>query len=271
MASMKQRLIFEGVVLLLACGGLFAGLASWDLTPKQLTEDVTRELETKLGDAMVHHLRRGSGSVHTDSLDKALDQILTRLVRAQGSTRFPYSVEVLDAPQINAVMLPGGRIIVFRGLLDVMEAPEELAAVLAHEMAHAEKRHISKRLARQFGLTVLFGAAGGDSVVLREITEQLIASAFDRAQEHEADRSGRDLMAKARLDPRAMATAFRHMKQGVEQLPRALQVLSTHPDIDERIRDALAHPVSPGGFSTLGIDWNAVKKSLPPRRAPDPE
>jgi predicted Zn-dependent protease len=149
-------------------------------------------------------------------------------------------------------------------LLDVMESPEELAAVLAHEIAHAEKRHISKRLARQFGLTVLLGAAGGDAVVLREITEQLIASAFDRAQEHEADRAGRDRMARARIDPRVMATAFRHMKQAIEELPRALQVLSTHPDIDDRIRDALAHPIAPGvTFAPLDIDWAAVRKSLP--------
>ena len=272
MATMQKRLIFEGAVLLLACAGIFAALASWDLTPTDITADLSRDLESKLGDRMIVELRRQGRTIRTEPLDRAVDTTLSRLTAARATTRFGYTCEVLEAPQINALMLPGGRIVVFRGLLDVIEQPEELAAVLAHEIGHAEKQHVAKRLFRQFGLVVLGGAAGGDGVLITEITKGLVASVFDRAQEEEADRFGRDLLLSAKLDPRVMATALRHMKQGVQKLPRALQLLSTHPDIDDRIRESLSHRVPSGAkFTPLGIDWPAVQKSLPERPAADPD
>jgi predicted Zn-dependent protease len=161
--------------------------------------------------------------VKSEALDKAVDAILGRLVQAQAQmpagARFGYRCEVLDAPQINAVMLPGGRIVVFRGLLDVTGQPEELAAVLAHEISHGEKRHISKRLARQFGLLVLGKAGGGDAVVIGELAKHLVSLAFDRSQEEEADRFAQALLQKSGIDPRALATALRHMKEAPRSSP----------------------------------------------------
>ena len=93
------------------------------------------------------------------------------------STDYNYKIYVVDNPQINAFALPGGYIIVLRGLLEFTETPVELSAIIAHEMGHIEKKHIVKKLIRQFGIAIL---TSGDRQILQALSSTIISTGFDR-------------------------------------------------------------------------------------------
>ncbi len=140
------------------------------------------------------------------------------LLRVRGY-RFEWEAQVVRDPQVNAFCLPAGRIFVFTGILPVVgDRDDALAAVLAHEMAHALAHHGSERVARD--------AEGGN--VFRRLS-------YSRMQESEADHIGLFLMTFAGYDP-AQAAAFweRMQKSGGGKPP---EFLSDHPSDEHRARD----------------------------------
>jgi metalloendopeptidase OMA1, mitochondrial len=134
--------------------------------------------------------------------------------------RFEWEVNVVREKQVNAACLPGGKIIVFTGLLEfVGNDDSQLAAVLAHEVAHALAHHGSERLARQ-----------------RYSTGILRSRSFDRAQESEADHIGIFLMTFAGYNPQGAIRFWDRMSRlGRSRMP---EFFSDHPSPERRLRDA---------------------------------
>ena len=140
------------------------------------------------------------------------------LLRVRGY-RFEWETHVVRDSRVNAFCLPAGRIFIFTGILPVVgDRDDALAAVLAHEMAHALAHHGSERVARE--------AEGGN--VFRRLS-------YGRMQESEADHIGLFLMTFAGYDP-AQAAAFwdRMQKSGGGKPP---EFLSDHPSDEHRARD----------------------------------
>jgi predicted Zn-dependent protease len=145
---------------------------------------------------------------------------------------------------VNAFALPGGKIGVYTGLLDVAETPDQLAAVLGHEVAHVLAEHGNARMSAavltQAGLTaaqVYAASSGNDQTQILGLlglgAQVGILLPYGRSQETEADLLGLDLMARAGFDPRESVTLWRNMaKAGGEQPP---EFLSTHPSHETRI------------------------------------
>ncbi|MCG8392612.1 MAG: M48 family metallopeptidase [Pseudomonadales bacterium] len=172
-------------------------------------------------------------------------QLLTRVAARFPGTPMPESWEVVafDDPTPNAFALPGGKIGVNRGLLEVATTDDQLAAVIGHEVAHVLARHGNERLTQQLGITAvlfvvgLFGEGDADS---ERIIQALglgahlgIALPFSRAHEEEADVMGLELMASAGFDPRESTQLWRNMAAAGGGQP--LEFLSTHPNNDSRI------------------------------------
>ncbi len=137
--------------------------------------------------------------------------------------RFDWEVNVLQSPQINAFCLPGGKIAVFAGLLQVVQNDDQLAAVLGHETAHALAHHVSERLTHQQN--------GGSVLGL------LRGKAFDRDQEAEADHIGVFLMTFAGYDPEEAVRLWQRMEQLSAQRPHVPEILSDHPSDERRLRN----------------------------------
>ena len=162
-----------------------------------------------------------------------------------------WEVTVFRDDQVNAFALPGGKIGVYRGLLDVAKTPAQLAAVIGHEVGHVMAGHANERLstslATQTGLdlvSIFAGAGGGfmkqQGLALLGLGAQVgIILPFSRTQESEADEIGEELMAKAGFDPRQSIELWQNMsKAGGKQPP---QFLSTHPSSATRIDDLRDH------------------------------
>jgi predicted Zn-dependent protease len=137
--------------------------------------------------------------------------------------RFEWKFNVLKDRHVNAFCLPGGKVVVFTGLLEVVENEDQLAAVLGHEIAHALAHHSSERLALEKR------GGGGVLAALRE-------RAFDRAQESEADHIGLFLMTFAGYRPAQAVAFWKRMKQLSDERGRVPEILSDHPSDEKRIR-----------------------------------
>ncbi len=127
-------------------------------------------------------------------------------------SNYNISVVVVDSDIINAFALPGGFIIVYTGILDMIENEEELAGLLAHEVSHINGRHslriISKDLSTYLLLASLTGDIGGFSSVLIENSNMISNLSFSRKFEKEADLEGLNLLIKSKINPIGMANLF---------------------------------------------------------------
>jgi predicted Zn-dependent protease len=168
----------------------------------------------------------------------ALDRLMTRLVAAMHYDA-PVTVTVVDLPIVNAVALPGNQILLFRQLITEAQSPEELAAVLAHELGHLAARHPTRNLVRQFGLSMIIMALSGNSN-WDGVAQLLIATAYTRELEAEADGRALEALAAAGIGGQGWIDFFdRHAKTG-GGLDKATTYLSNHPPSAER-RDRAAH------------------------------
>ena len=160
------------------------------------------------------------------------------------NTRASWEVRVFADKTPNAFALPGGKIGVNTGLLEVAHTQGQLAAVIGHEISHVTQGHANERVSSEFAtqsalqaLSVIADASNplhGQMIGLLGAGVQIgVLLPYGRAQEREADLIGLDLMAKAGFDPRESIALWRNMaKAGGGQPP---EFLSTHPSHGSRI------------------------------------
>ena len=150
-----------------------------------------------------------------------------------------WEVVVFDDDALNAFAMPGGKIGVYTGILNVADTPESLAAVLGHEVAHLTSDHVMERASRQKkteALVLLGGAATGLGGMVRDGTTVFFTLPFGREQESEADGAGLEYMAAAGFDPRASLYLWKSMS-GAKEGKKTAEFLSTHPSDDRRMTD----------------------------------
>ena len=154
-----------------------------------------------------------------------------------------WEVVVFADANPNAFALPGGKIGVNEGLLEIAQSDDQLAAVIGHEIAHVLARHGNERLTQELGIKAVLFVIGlfseGDADT-ENILQALgvgaylgIALPFSRNHEEEADLMGLELMASAGFDPRESTELWRNMAAAGSGQP--LEFLSTHPNHESRI------------------------------------
>lgn len=155
---------------------------------------------------------------------------------------------VFEANQINAFAMAGGKVGVFSGLFKIARTDDEIASVIAHEIAHVTAKHIHEKLSQEMavntvGMVGSIGMSAAGMPVLTAIAlEQAYgigtgvgALAFDRAKEKEADKMGLIYMARAGYDPQAAITVMERLEAESASDPVQPAILSTHPTHPERI------------------------------------
>ena len=268
---MKKSIIRDLIILIAIFAVLWIGFTyiPFFKTPAEDVFSLSIANEEKLGKVITDAMDKDPNNPleSNPTLDSAMALVKTRLVNSLGTTNYEYHFKVIESPSINAFTLPGGNIYVYSGLINFCESPEELAAILAHEMGHAEKRHVVTKLAKELGVSILFTViSGGDGIMVGEIGRTALSTVFDREQEKEADDFSFALMEKAKLNPKAMATFMRRLNDknaGMEKYSEHLELLMTHPNTNSRIKSSLEYKTAKDfeaqPFST---DWKRVKASL---------
>ena len=157
---------------------------------------------------------------------------------------FNWSFHLVQDPSVNAFALPGGKVVIYTGLLPVTQTEEALAVVVGHEIAHIIAHHATERVSQQMalqGIGMLGGALLGDSqwgnigmTVFGIGAQYGVMLPFSRQQEHEADEIGLAIMALAGYDPRAAVPFWTRMSQ-MGTGGNIPAFLSTHPTDAARI------------------------------------
>lgn len=249
--------------------GLLAGaLLCWLLAlPAQATENLklpnlgesstslfSAEFEHQLGRTWLRMFRSQVPTVNDPLLFDYLEDLIYRLVAHSKLEDRRIELVVVDNPTINAFAVPGGVIGVHNGLLMYAQTEDELATVLAHEIAHLSQRHFSRgvefqqnqaplNLAGLLAGLVLMATVGGDAglaaLSASQAAAQNSALRYSRGNEQEADRIGMQTLVDAGMDPHAAPAMFERMLQasrysGGDRIP---EFLRTHPLSENRIAD----------------------------------
>ena len=170
-------------------------------------------------------------------------------------------IVIKKSPIDNAFSMPGGKIILFDELIKKAESPEEIAGILAHEMAHTKERHVTQKFIRALAFYGLIHFLSGDlsSGLLLEPSTLLsiVSVSFDRDMEREADQKAMERLLKAGIDPSAMAKFFERSSK----LPQSLALLSTHPADQERIKFFKEQALTDRRPLLTPEQWKSLKKS----------
>lgn len=222
-------------------------------------------LEAQFGRTVEAQLSLGLRPCPDDPAGQAvLGGLAKRLAAGDADARLPIRVRVVRAPYANAMALPGGLILVTNELIDDARSPDELAGVLAHEIAHVERRHVMQAVWRAMGVGLILdatiggGSGAGQQAVL--LVGAFTDLRFSRRLEHEADTDAVRILAAQGLSARGMSELFRRWgERGPKgQLRTVSDWLSTHPDTLERA-DLFAH-AAPGRPALSAADWRVVKQ-----------
>jgi len=263
-----QRQMLLGI---LGLTGFFAlvwwGFSLWNPNIKpELLDRVSIQAEENLGDLIFESIK------DDPEMDLNLDQEVDSLLRILVSpilanhppTDFDFHFYVLNISMANAFTIPGGRIFIGKGLIDLLDSQEEFLAVMAHEMGHVEKRHVFQKLGREIGIDLLLGmATGSDGILLADISRSIVSSGFDRNAEKEADSYALDLMVATGIHPHYMATFFRRLNRENLDYNENIEFLMSHPHNNARIKAALEYQM-PEGFKNieLGESWGDFKSLI---------
>ena len=182
------------------------------------------------------------------------DPLLTGWVNGIGETLWgqtarkdvPYSVKILDVPDINAFSTLGGFIYVNSGLLDFAQSDDELAGVIGHETGHIERRHTLQNQNKASILGVLLSVGSMFSPFLYRFGQVIgagVMAKIEREDEYQADKYGLMLMSRAGDDPNAMVSFMSHLG-AVENAHNTLidKYLQNHPDVPKRVAALVGYP-----------------------------
>ena len=226
-----------------------AGAVGVDRKQQMLVDSAT--IEQGAAEAYATELKtaRDKGVLDTDKAQLARVTTIAKRIVAQTPTFRPdaaswkWEFHVQKTDELNAYCMPGGRIMVYSGLIEKLDTTDaELATVIGHEIAHALREHTRERVSRAYAQQlVLQGAAavtgvsaetGAIAGMVADVTFQL---PFSRDQESEADIIGLELMARAGYDPRAAITLWNKMTSA-QTGGAPPKFLSTHPATKDRIK-----------------------------------
>lgn len=239
---------------------------------------------------VVGQLKQNNAPVNQDPVRVALvREITSNIVAHAHITNLPYKVTHVGDPEIvNAYAFPGGNIMVFEGLWDekegLVKTVDELAAVIAHEIAHVNCRHSTEAMTRQL-LPNLVLTAGMVWAAIEDDEEMqllfgglmfvhngIIGTRYSRKDELEADKIGMMYMAQAGYDPEAAIRVWERMASPNDnQLEKALSIFSTHPRDFKRTKELRKHlPKAMALYEAAPVkrDGSMKLSDLPPMAKP---
>ena len=208
---------------------------------------VTIKDEKEMGHKFDVMVRSNMGIVEDPEVSLYVNQIVDRLVKTLPPQPFNFKAAVILHNALNAFAVPGGYVYVFTGLIMNLEKEEDLAGVLAHELAHVTQHHVASRLERAQFVTlgslllaiagVAVGGSSGGAIAVGALgAGQSAMLNYSRIDETEADQIGLQYLVAAGYPPQGMVDGFKVLRQKSWMSGTNVPTyLSTHPAIGDRI------------------------------------
>lgn len=262
-----NKIVRDLLILIAIFGGIWAAIAYLPFKWNMPDFTISKEKEQKLGDILAEKMVLSEWeniSNKYPKVDSALKIIENRLLNNVEDKNYDYRFYLLRDSSINAFTIAGGHIFIFEGLVQFCESPEELAAIIAHEIGHAEKRHITKKLSKDLGIeliTTILG--GGNDNIVKQAGKLLLSKRFDRGYEREADRYATELLEKSNINPYKMVDFFHRLDKKGYSYDEGLELVMTHPHNDSRVKDILNYQTK-ADFREMkfSLNWTEIKEML---------
>jgi Zn-dependent protease with chaperone function len=241
---------------------LYFFLVPW--VSEKLASRVPVSTEEQFGDVVYESLQLG------EQEDSSASYVINHFFATMEiPTEYRIRISVVKSETINAFALPGGRIIVYDGLLKKLGSYPELSALLAHEFVHVNNRHATRSIFRRLGsrvfISLLLGDFGAVTSVLADQADHIKQLGYSRALEKEADITGLELLMERGIDPRGFTELFHHLQQSNPN-SEAPEMLTSHPDISKRIEylSSAANKAQPREHLPLKLIFENLKKTIQP-------
>jgi beta-barrel assembly-enhancing protease len=265
-----------GLAVLGAVALLVAGLWALDLNPSQaIARHMPLQARVKMGQAVIASMARDRKVCETPASRAALDRLTRRLAAAASDKPLNARVVLLDWPLVNAFAVPGGQIILTRGLLQRAGSADEVAGVLAHELGHTLELHPEAGIVRAMGLSAatqlaLAGAQGTVSNVGLLLTQLR----YTRIAEEEADAHALRMLKGAGISAKGFGDFFERLegKRSAADTAKSASefevILRTHPPTADRIALVRSQPTYPATPALSEVEWRALREACGSAPAP---
>ncbi len=240
---MERKRIRFRAALALVFAAVLAACQQAPITGRSQLILIPESQETQLGLSAYRDILSKSKISRDPTLNRRVQRVGRRIAKVSPHPEYDWRFTVIDDVNPNAFALPGGKVGVNTGLFKVARNDAQLAAVMAHEVAHAIARHGSERISQQIlvqGSLLALGVAAstqsdnaGDYVQLAAAATLAVVLPFSRGQESEADHIGLLYMARAGYDPRQAIGLWQNFDSFGDGRPP--EFLSTHPSPGTRI------------------------------------
>ncbi len=253
------------VILLLIVGGFFGVRYAGRVAVHSMPVGIDRQL----GKTAFESMDLGGDEVHDKIVVGAIEEMVKQLAPHASLDGLRFEVHVIDSSELNAFCLPGGVIVVYTGLMAAAKTPEQVAAVISHEMSHATLRHGMERASGSLGIwaagSLLLGDTSGVIAGGVDLFQLAVVNHYSREQEDAADAEGVRMLHAANIDPSAMADFFKIMEHRHGDVPDLLAWISTHPQHADRIASvtAMVDGLPPQPYAPIAMDWQKVQNRLP--------
>lgn len=226
--------------LFLLCLGWCVAGPAWGAAPEV-------EVEKWVGAQLARLFEAQYGVVSDPLLTQWVEPVSASVAACSRRQDVRYHFSILDSDQVNAFSLPGGYIFVTRGLLERAASDDEVASVLAHEVAHTASRHAVKGFATSLALaTAATGLTAKESQLVQTLaatTAYLLVLHYSRTYENEADEVGLGYAYQAGYDPQGLLQFLESLASASENPSRLERLFATHPPTATRIATARANPL----------------------------
>ena len=229
----RQILVFLG--LFIGTIVLVVGVAAW--SANYLVWLIPPEVEQQLGRVIVPTYEEQAEASETQTtLNQLLDRLEPHLPAEQHQGR-DYQVLYIPEPTVNAIAIPGDRVIIYQGLLAEMESENELMMVLGHELGHfANRDHLrglSRQLAIRLALATLLGDAGSIGAIATSSVSAISNAQFSQRQEYQADEVGLSLLNQVYGHVAGSTDFFTALM--ANEMPN-VEILASHPPSKKRVQ-----------------------------------
>lgn len=222
---------------------------------RSLVARIPPEMEQELGDSVLADLKEEEVFVDNAKLKEKLETAAAPVIAALPKAGVEYKFYVVEEPLPNAFALPGGHVVATTRLLEMTDKPEEIAAVVAHEIAHVRLKHAFRQIIASAGpylvASVFMRGGGGLVGVLGGGSQLLVHQSFSQDYEYEADAEGWNYLVKARIDPRNLPEILKKLEQ--EEFAAKLRKFSSTPGAFS------SHPATERRVRRLEAKWRKLK------------
>jgi predicted Zn-dependent protease len=232
-----MKIIYQFAIMMLLMGICWYTLSCFNFIETIKINDATVKInEQKIGDLLWQSIQTTEVVIDNDSINNLVENIKTRICEANKIDATTIKIHIVEKAESNAFAMPNRHLIIYSKLILDCDNADELAGVMAHEIAHMQHEHVMKKMIKELGLGVLLSVVGGNAnfSIIKKLMQNLTSTAYDRNLESEADATAFNYLVKAKINPYGFANILEKFSKVETELSNKLSWLSTHPESKER-------------------------------------